>query len=53
MYEREGKYSLDEPLYQRALAMCENQLGPEHHYTATIRENYHVLVSNIKRQGKA
>ena len=30
LYQNDGKYSVAEPLYQRALAIYERTLGPEH-----------------------
>jgi tetratricopeptide (TPR) repeat protein/nucleoside phosphorylase len=42
-------YALAEPLYQRALAICEQQLGAEHPDTATILDNLAVL---YRAQGK-
>jgi hypothetical protein len=33
-------YGEAEPLYQRALAICEQALGPAHPSTATVRANY-------------
>jgi tetratricopeptide (TPR) repeat protein len=40
LYKNQGKYEQAEPLYQRALAICERSLGPDHPTTVTIRENY-------------
>ena len=41
-----------EPLYQRALAIVEQQLGPQLPDTATVRKNYNVLVENMKLENK-
>ena len=52
-YLRErGQYALVEPLLKRALAISEQQLGKEHPYTTTVRENYDDLVRNMRRKGK-
>lgn len=45
-------YEQAEPLYQRALAICEQRLGPEHPTTATVQKNYNTLVENMKRKGE-
>jgi tetratricopeptide (TPR) repeat protein len=35
LYQAQGKYEQAEPLYVRALAICEQQLGPAHPLIAT------------------
>ena len=35
LYTSQGKFVQAEPLFQRALAIREQQLGPEHPYTAS------------------
>ena len=40
LYDNQGQYAKAEPLYQRALAICEKALGPEHPDVATCLENY-------------
>ena len=52
LYKRQGKYEQAEPLYQRALAIREQQLGPEHPTTVTIQEKYHALVRDMEQKGK-
>ena len=42
-----------EPLYQRALAIYEKGLGPDHPYMATTLENYAVLLRETQREAKA
>ncbi len=44
MYREQGKYAEAEPLYQRALAIVEKALGPEHPTVATALENYAALL---------
>ena len=41
---------LEEPLYLRALALCERGLGPAHPDTATVRENYAILLQHKRRE---
>ncbi len=45
----QGKYVEAEPLYQRALAISENSLGPEHPHVATSLNN---LAELYRAQGK-
>jgi tetratricopeptide (TPR) repeat protein len=45
-----GRYPEALPLFQRALAICEQELGPHHPDTTTIRENYASLLKEIKRK---
>ena len=40
LYDAQGQYAKAEPLYQRALAIAEKALGPEHPNVATFRTNY-------------
>lgn len=40
LYQVQGKYEQAEPLVQRALAISEQQLGPNHPDTIIIRRNY-------------
>ncbi|TAF49744.1 MAG: tetratricopeptide repeat protein, partial [Oscillatoriales cyanobacterium] len=49
LYESQGKYESAEPLYQRALDICERQLGADHPHTANSLNNLAVL---YKSQGK-
>ena len=46
-------YAEAEPLYQRALAIYENALGPEHPYVATTLENYAALLRQTARVDEA
>ncbi|MBM3748098.1 MAG: tetratricopeptide repeat protein, partial [Acidobacteria bacterium] len=36
---RQARYAEAEPLFQRALALAESALGPEHHQVALIASN--------------
>jgi tetratricopeptide (TPR) repeat protein len=47
--QRHASYALAEPLYLRALSICEQQSGTEHLYTATSLHNLATLYEN---QGK-
>ena len=49
LYDNQGKYDEAEPLYQRALAISEKVLGPDHPDTATSLNNLAGLYNN---QGK-
>ncbi len=53
LYYHQGKYEQAEPLYQRAIAIDEQVLGPEHPTTKTIRENHAKLLKEMKRKRKA
>ena len=53
VYRAQGRYSEAEPLYQRALAICERVLGPDHPYTATVMENYVDLLRQMHRDAEA
>jgi tetratricopeptide (TPR) repeat protein len=48
-----GEYELGEPLYQRALAIKEKSLPPDHPDTATTLENYAYLLREMKRTEEA
>jgi tetratricopeptide (TPR) repeat protein len=43
LYSKQGKYVEAEPLYQRALAIREQALGPEHSLTQKGGKNYAAL----------
>ena len=45
-----AQYADAKPLYQRALQICEQQLGPTHPDTATIRANYAHFQASAKRK---
>ncbi len=48
-----GKYAVSEPLHQRALAIREKALGPEHPDVATSLENYADLLRKTGRVSEA
>jgi tetratricopeptide (TPR) repeat protein len=43
LYRAQGKYAEAEPLYQRALKICEQALGPDHPHSVTCRNNLAAL----------
>ena len=47
LYSNQGQYAKAEPLYERALAIYEKALGPEHPDVATSLESYAILLRNI------
>ena len=47
LYQAQGKYAEAEPLYQRALAICEQQLGASHPTTRIVRQNYTSLLHDF------
>ena len=53
LYDDQGKYSEAEPLYQRALAIREEALGPAHHDVATSLNNLALLYNNQGKYAKA
>jgi tetratricopeptide (TPR) repeat protein len=53
VYLAQGKYTEAEPLYQRALAIVEKALGPEHSDVATVLENYAALLHKLNRDAEA
>ncbi len=53
LYKNQGKYAEVEPLYQRALAIAEKALGPEHPDVATISESYATLLHETGRSAEA
>ena len=53
LYRNQGKYADAGPLYQRALAILEKALGPEHPNVATSLENYAVLLRKTDRNAEA
>jgi hypothetical protein len=52
LYHR-AEYGEAEPLYQRALAIWEKVLGPEHPHVATCSENYAALLLEMGRTAEA
>ena len=49
----QGKYEQAEPLYQRALAIREQALGPEHPETLKTLQNYANLLRKVERDQEA
>ncbi len=47
LYEKQKKYAKANLLYQRALAIAEQALGPEHPNTQTVRGNYEDLLKKM------
>ena len=52
LYQDQGKYAEAEPLYQRALAICEQQLGASHPSTRIVRQNYTSLLQDFSPQNE-
>ena len=48
----QGRYEEAETLYQQALDIVKQQLGPGHPTTVTVRESYDDLVRDMKQKGK-
>jgi len=44
LYHAQGRYADAEPLYQRALALRERVLGPDHPDAEVVRQNYFALL---------
>ena len=53
LYDAQGKYEQAEPLYERALAIREQQLGPEHPATQINQRNYVALLRTMGREAQA
>ena len=49
LYRNQGKYAEAEPLYQRALAVSEKTLGPEHPQVAMVLNNLAVIYEAQRR----
>ena len=49
LYSDQGKNEEAEPLYQRALAIKEKMLGPEHPHTKSTRQNYAALLEKMRQ----
>ncbi len=47
LYQEQGKYAEAEPLFKRALAICERALGPDHPHTQTVRRKYDGLLQEM------
>jgi tetratricopeptide (TPR) repeat protein len=52
LYYTQGQYEQVESLYQRALAITEQQLGPDHPDTITTQGNYDAFLNEKKRKRK-
>lgn len=52
-YPIASKNEYAEPLYQRAVSICERSLGPEHPNTLSALENYAVLLWHMEREDEA
>jgi len=52
LYYQQSKYAEAEPLYQRALRIWEQSLGPEHPHTQAFRANYATLLRKMERNTK-
>ncbi len=53
LYHAQGRYAEAEPLYERALAIWEGALGPEHPNVATGLKNYAALLRKTGRNSEA
>jgi tetratricopeptide (TPR) repeat protein len=53
LYRVQAKYAQAEPLYQRALAILEKALGPEHPNVAAVLENYAALLHKLNQDAEA
>jgi hypothetical protein len=53
LYAEQGKDVEAEPLYQRALHIWEQALGPDHHLTRTAVRNYADLLRKMGRESEA
>ena len=49
LYQDQGQYKLAKPLFQRALSILEQALGPEHPNTQMGRRNYEGLLREMGR----
>jgi tetratricopeptide (TPR) repeat protein len=53
LYWVQGRYDEAEPLYQRAFAILEAALGPDHPSTIVCHNNYARLLRDLGREPKA
>ena len=53
LYRDQDRYGEAEPLYQRALAIDEKALGPDHPTVAEDLENYAALLRKMSRLDEA
>jgi tetratricopeptide (TPR) repeat protein len=49
LYQAQGNYAEAEPLYQRALTIYQQILGPEHPKTVSVLEGYTMLLQATNR----
>ncbi len=52
LYRAQGRYEAAEPLYQRALAIFEKALGPEHPNVVQGKKNYALMLNEMGRAPK-
>jgi tetratricopeptide (TPR) repeat protein len=53
LYDNQGRYGEAEPLYQRALAIREKALGPDHPSTVLSVRNYALFLRERGRAAEA
>lgn len=53
LYKTQGHYEQAEPLYERALAIWEKALGPDHTHVATVLNNLAALYRATNRDDEA
>ena len=53
VYVREGKYSLAEPLFKRALQICQANNGPQHESLLPILDSYAETLEKLGRNSQA
>jgi len=53
LYKEQGKYAEAEPLFQRALRIWEQALGPDHPRTRTAVRNYAEMLREMGRESEA
>lgn len=49
LFQAQGQYDKAQPLYERSLGILEKVLGKDHPSTKTVRENYEILLEEIKQ----
>ena len=53
LYYEQGRYGQSEPLFQRALAICEKTEGPDHPHTVLTAVNYALFLRERGRAAEA
>ena len=53
LYRATGRYAQAEPLYQRAIAILDKSLPPDHPNLAVVRENYAAVLDRLGRGDEA